>query len=52
MANSIVLRCSENENLSNYLRENLSEELMQEWKSFVESTLHEINIKQETTLVS
>lgn len=52
IANDIVTRCGESNEFSEFLKANLTEEILQKWETFVSSKLDEINRKQQLTLVS
>ncbi|XP_058792576.1 serine/threonine-protein phosphatase 6 regulatory subunit 3 [Phymastichus coffea] len=50
IANEIVTRCTEINELSDFLKTNLPEETSEKWKSFISTKLDEINRKQQLIL--
>ncbi|XP_011502575.1 PREDICTED: serine/threonine-protein phosphatase 6 regulatory subunit 3 [Ceratosolen solmsi marchali] len=50
LVNNIVTRCEENNILSNYLRTNLSEDIIKQWQHFIKTKLDEVNKIQELML--
>ncbi|KAJ8666865.1 hypothetical protein QAD02_008527 [Eretmocerus hayati] len=50
IVNDLVKRCEDCEELSQFLKANMTLELMQDWESFKSSKLDEINKKEQMTL--